>query len=222
MQTKTKSLNRVTLLYCLFFVVIAICALMSFNDIIRTSKKDALRLFSQDKGREVSIIYDIPVSTSDSDFNIGISNDEDGVDRVNARASRLDVEVVSKDSLRYSGLTMALSVIIFLSYLAIFVFLFLMITSLRGSIKRDDNTFSKRVIIMIRAIAVMLIAASLISSLIVYLESASVASMLAGSGYKVASFQLNLQELIAGIMIFVIAEVFSIGNKIGEEHKYTI
>lgn len=223
MQKKKKSLGRVTLLYCLFFGIVAICALMSFSEIIRTGQKDAMRIAANTSGQEVSMIYDLPIATSESDFNISLETNKADNTEVNARASRLDVEVASDRSIISSGMRFSIAALMFLAYLAIFVLMLLIINSLRRSIKHDDNTFSKQVIMMTRGIGILLIMASLLSSLAMFIECSVVSRIVDDPSLKIdTSFQFNMQELVSGIMIFVIAEVFSIGNRISEEQKYTI
>ena len=102
-----------------------------------------------------------------------------------------------------------------LLYLAIIVLMFVIIHSLRRSI-REERTLDKRNVWYLRAIGMLTIVTELISD-------SRAAELLAGSGYTVdAGFHVSYAMIIMGILILFAAEVFAIGQNLSEEQKLTI
>ena len=98
----------------------------------------------------------------------------------------------------------------------------MILASLRRSI-RTDTGFQRSNVVRTRLIGVLLIAASLLFSLSSWIECRAVASYFAGSQYALnTSFPFDFTEIITGVLILVMAEVFVIGNSLSEEQKLTI
>lgn len=231
MQNKKKTIRRLTVLYVLFFIVIATSIVLSFNatafnEGFMTGMSDAQRMF-EDKGagNKVSIFYDMRPSTGYMDFNMPIFESADSSIAIKARPSRIDVEAISPgmaNHFRGTGLAMFFSILSLLTYGAIFIIIFLILTSLRKSIRTDD-VFDRSNIVMTRVIAVLLIVGSLLFSFASWIECRSIAPFFEGSGYAInTSFPFNFSELIMGIIVLFVAEVFAIGTSLSEEQKLTI
>ena len=76
---------------------------------------------------------------------------------------------------------------------------------------------------LLQAIGILLIAASLLFSLMSWLEARAAAPYFAGSPYAInTAFPFNFGEIIMGVLIFIIAEIFSISSTLSEEQKLTI
>lgn len=228
MQPKKRSLRRITALYIIFFVVIAISLVRTFasqfaSDDFNTSWNDALRVASGD-GRFYEILYDMPTATSRMDFDIPIFADEVSGISLKARPSVLDVKLESNNAAgvnTYSG-SFFVYTLGMLCYAGIFVIIFIILGSLRKSI-RKENLFHKSSIMLVRAIGILLIAASLIFSLVGYLEARSIAPYFAESGLQIyTSFPFDFTQLITGVLVFIIAEIFAIATSLSEEQKLTI
>ena len=90
-----------------------------------------------------------------------------------------------------------------LLYLAIIVLMFVIIHSLRRSI-REERTLDKRNVWYLRAIGMLTIVTELISDTVD------------------AGFHVSYAMIIMGILILFAAEVFAIGQNLSEEQKLTI
>lgn len=230
MTSRKVILRRITALYVIFFAVIAFSVVRTVSQFsgedFNTGRNDAIRLFATqtDASERVDILYELRTTTSTMDFEIPIHLDTIAGPDIYARPASLDVKAVSstagKGPIRsYNTFYGLLGMVI---YAAIFVILFIIIASLRRSLRRDE-ALRKSNIALTRAIGIMLIAASLLFSLMNWLEACDVAPYFAGTDYRInTSFQFNFNEIIMGVLIFIIAEVFSISSMIGEEQKLTI
>ena len=231
MKSQKTILRRLVALYVIFFVVIVVSLVRTFSrfsgEAFNTGRNDVWRMLDEKTDRNVDLIYDLPTSTSILDFDIPIYNDPNGNIIINARPSKLDVEVscpVNQNprSLKLHSYSTLLGFLATAVYFTVFVILFIIIGSLRRSI-RSNNVFSRRNIALTRAIAIMIIAASLLFSLVAWLEIRSVSQYFALGTYPLnTAFPFDFGEIIMGVLIFVIAEIFSIGYSISEEHKLTI
>lgn len=129
---------------------------------------------------------------------------------------------VSLGGFAFNSYSITYGILAMLIYAAIFVILFVIIGSLRKSIRNDD-VFRKSNIALTRAIGILLIAASLLFSLMSWLEARAAAPYFAGSPYAInTAFPFNFGEIIMGVLIFIIAEIFSISSSLSEEQKLTI
>ena len=116
----------------------------------------------------------------------------------------------------------ALVMLVPLLYLGIIVLMFVIIHSLRRSI-REERTLDKRNVWYLRTIGLLTILAELISDTVNWAMNSRAAELLAGSGYTVnTGFHISYAMIIMGILILFAAEVFAIGQNLSEEQKYTI
>lgn len=231
MKPKKIILRRITTLYVIFFVVIGFSLVRTLSQFsgeeFNTGINDAQRVFSDaDAGRRCEIIYDIRTATSSMDFNMPIYADSVSRTAIYTRPAALDVELSrpegTEGAFPHNSMNMVYGLLGTVIYLAIFIILFIVIGSLRKSIRHDD-AFPKSNIALTRAIGILLIVASLVFSLISWLEAKAIAPYFEGSAYQInTSFPFNFSEIIVGILIFVIAEVFAIGTSMSEEQKLTI
>jgi hypothetical protein len=229
MMTKKQTLRRLTLLYVIFFAVIAISLVLSFDSSFsegfNTGYNDARRLVDNGISRDkFQIVYNLAGKTSDMDFDIPVYASGDGSLAINARPSMIDIEAVSRDGNAIGGIscTLVFGILSGLTYTAIFVVIFVILSSLRKSIRTGD-VFNRSNILRTRLTGILLIGASLLMSLAAWLESRALAPYFEGSSLGInTSFQFNFTEIIIGVLIFVVAEVFAIGSSISEEQKLTI
>ncbi|HIW97798.1 MAG TPA: DUF2975 domain-containing protein [Candidatus Tidjanibacter gallistercoris] len=234
MKSKKIILRRITTLYVVFFVVIVFGIIQTVSrfsgEDFNTGRNDARRMVAAEKmedGRNVELLYELRVATSTTDFDIPIyRNDADNV-TLRARPALLDLVAVMPDGVSLGGFafnsySITYGILAMLIYAAIFVILFVIIGSLRKSIRNDD-VFRKSNIALTRAIGILLIAASLLFSLMSWLEARAAAPYFAGSPYAInTAFPFNFGEIIMGVLIFIIAEIFSISSSLSEEQKLTI
>ena len=213
MKSKKTILRRITTLYVVFFVVIAFGIVRTVSrfsgEDFNTGRNDARRMVAAARmadGRNVELMYDLRVATSTTGFDIPIYRNAADSVTMYARPSLLDLEAVMP-----AGSSSGTSA--FNSFI---------IGSLRKSIRNDD-VFRKSNIALTRAIGILLIAASLLFSLMSWLEARAAAPYFAGSPYAInTAFPFNFGEIIMGVLIFIIAEIFSISSTLSEEQKLTI
>ena len=121
-----------------------------------------------------------------------------------------------------SGWLYALVLLGPLFYAVIIVLMFMIIHSLRRSI-REERTLDRRNVWYLRSIGLLTIAAELIGSAVDWVMSRRAAELLAGNGYAVdTGFHVSYSMVIMGILILFAAEVFAIGQNLSEEQKLTI
>ncbi len=107
-------------------------------------------------------------------------------------------------------------------YLATIVLMFLIINSLRRSI-RDERPLDERNVWRLRSIGILVIAAELIQNLTFWYMARRAAMLLEGSVYKVdTSLHVSYSMIIMGIIVIFAAEVFAIGRNLSEEQRLTI
>ena len=228
MKSKKTILRRITTLYVVFFVVIAFGIVRTVSrfsgEDFNTGRNDARRMVA---GRNVELMYDLRVATSTTGFDIPIYRNAADSVTMYARPSLLDLEAVmpagsSSGTSAFNSYSIVYGLLAMMTYAAIFVILFVIIGSLRKSIRNDD-VFRKSNIALTRAIGILLIAASLLFSLMSWLEARAAAPYFAGSPYAInTAFPFNFGEIIMGVLIFIIAEIFSISSTLSEEQKLTI
>jgi hypothetical protein len=125
-------------------------------------------------------------------------------------------------SLGGSGWIYASVMLALLAYLTIIALMFLIINSVRRSI-REERTLDKRNVWYLRAIGGLAIATELMDGVVVWTMNRRAAELLAGSQYTVdTAFHLSYSTIIIGILIIFAAEVFAIGQNLSEEQKLTI
>ena len=231
MKSQKTILHRLVALYVIFFVVIAVSLVRTFSrfsgEAFHTGRNDVWRMLYDNNDRKVDLLYDLPTATSTLGFDTSLySGDQDNVS-INVRPSRLDLEVAypfenSSGNFSLHSYALLLGLTATIVYFAVFVILFIILGSLRKSIRSND-VFSRRNIALTRTIALLLIIASLMFSLESWLEIRSVASLLAQSNFPLnTAFPFDFSEIIMGVLIFVLAEIFSIGSSLSEEQKLTI
>lgn len=223
-------LRRLTVLYMVFFAVIALSLLRTFTsrfagEDFNTGWNDARRMVANpypDDPR-VEIMYELRTATSDVGFDTEVYSSPDGDTRINARPSTLDIEAVTSagEGIGFGG-SMIFVVLVAACYVAIFVIIFVMLGSLRRSFRRDDP-FRRRSVALTRVIGALLIVSSLLISTMTWLDARAVAPYFEETGFAInTSFPYDFAQIITGVLIFVIAEIFSIGSSISEEQKLTI
>ncbi len=226
MGAKSTSQRRITTLYAILLLVLGIgvfSVIDYFGDGLKASYNDAIKVRSSEtEGKSTEIIYEIPITSEDMTFDMPIY---DGVGvAISGRPSALDLEVTTTAGNEIKGLGGSKSFLIVSGfiYIAVFVFILMILTSLRSSVKRGE-LMKKHTVARTRVIAALLICASLSYSFSRYLENRAVADFLSDNGFSISViFPFDFLQIGTGIVIFVIAEVFAIGYKLSEEQRLTI
>lgn len=109
-----------------------------------------------------------------------------------------------------------------LAYIAVIVLMFLIIHSIRRSI-REERTLDRRNVWFLRTIGFLTIFAELSTDFTAWCMKSRAAELLAGTDIGVdTTFTVSYSTIIMGILIIFTAEVFAVGQNLSEEQKLTI
>ena len=237
MQNKKPLLQRLLVIYITFFIVlvasIAHGVLPNFsrgaaegmelgNDIAEKWKSGIPRMIymlgdirvtgQPEEAIQIAAATGVEISASVRQLGLVVEQDAPGVSPL-ALAFR---------SVGGSAWIYVLVMLCPLLYLAIIVLMFMIIHSLRRSI-REERTLDKRNVWYLRAIGMLTIVTELIKDLVDWVMNSRAAELLAESGYTVdTGFHVSYAMIIMGILILFAAEVFAIGQNLSEEQKLTI
>ncbi|MCM1029887.1 MAG: DUF2975 domain-containing protein [Oscillibacter sp.] len=225
MQHKSKILLRLNILYGIFLILLFVSIeSLFFSRDFQAGLQEGLRQSMEanlpdnaktDMYPEIALEripgkYETPV-TCPTDTNISIS----------VRATKIDAIIKGNHSPSRSAITsLALTLSVF-CYVIIVVILSLILHSLRKSIKRG-NVFNRDNIKLIRAIAILIILSSLLNSLGSYLGTRQIIQLFAGTDWHPVWNGMDYKEIILGLVILVIGEIFAVGYDLSEEQKLTI
>lgn len=237
MQNKKSLLQRLLVIYITFFIVLVASIAHGFvpsfskgysegtqigNDIVKNLQSGTPRM--------IYMLGNVPLRSSEP---VGLENAGEQVHSVVVRASKLnlmveqDVPEASVIGLAFSSIGgspwfYAMIMAGLLSFMAIIVLMFLIIHSLRRSI-REERALDKRNVWLLRTIGLLTIFTELMQDFVNWRMARRAAELLGESSYQVeTSFQITYPMIIMGILILFAAEVFAIGQNLSEEQKLTI
>lgn len=238
MQNKKSLLQRLLVIYITFFIVLAVSIAHSFlpnfskgYDAGTALGKNIAESWESGTPRSIYILGDVSLRNEPAFEAEGLPSG-DGL-TVKAAVKSLDLTVEQEapgasalglafGSIGGSPWIYALLLLSSLSYVAIIVLMFLIIHSLRKSI-RDERTLDKRNVWYLRAIGILTILSELCRDVAGWWMDSRAAGLLEGSGLGVdTGFTVSYSNIIMGILILFAAEVFAIGQNLSEEQKLTI
>lgn len=227
-------LKRVRVLYwVLFTFIIAIVAANIYAFASGFSHGVAMGVKNMEKGYGAESVFDYDVHNGARylDFPIIVAAAPDSSVVMSAKVHSYDIITQGKPGTElYTPGKTASSVLTFtwlFCYIAIFILLFNVLGSIKNSLKRN-TVFSRRIIGYTRWIGALLIAASLMMEAATYLSHMHTADMVEKIGVAPAvelsyAFSVSsVTEIITGVMVLFLAEVFAIGYDMTEEQKLTI
>lgn len=242
MDFKNALQRRILALYIAFFVaIVASCCIGTFGSDFAKGLRDGYRIGDQianeqAEGNEaywIEFLYDLPSAEVEMSTTLDSPTLPDGV-RLKARINRLDLMLENNNptldksdwesltSLTGSPVVFACTWLVVICNIVIVVMMFLIIRSLRRSI-RGESVFDRKNFIRTRIIGALLIVCSLLNALGRYLTIKGAAKLLEGSAIALdTSFSINFWDVLMGIMILLIAEAFAIGYDMTQEQKLTI
>lgn len=242
MNTKNALQRRILVLYIAFFTAIfaSFCfgtlgsgLAKGFRDGFRVSNQIVNEQAEGNSNYWVGVYYDLPSADSDIDIDLSSPTLPDGT-KLKARINSVDLMVENNnttlDGSLWKGLTSLMgtpaifisSWLLVIGYAVIVVMMFLIIRSLRRSI-RSESVFDRKNFVRTRAIGILLIICSLLNALISYLTVKEAARMLNNSCLALnTSFSVDFWDILMGILILMIAEAFTIGYDMSQEQKLTI
>ncbi|WP_251623720.1 DUF2975 domain-containing protein [Odoribacter lunatus] len=163
----------------------------------------------------------IPLERKAGKYQIPVNCQVDSNILISTRITEIDAMIKGAYSPLYSTLKDLLQTLGVLCYLIIVIILTLILSSIRKSIKKG-NIFSRNNIKLIRTIAILIISSSLLITLGRYLEIQQMTQLLAGTEWKPVWDGINYKEIILGLIILIIGEIFVFGYDLKEEQKLTI
>lgn len=238
MDRKKTLRNRITALYIAFFMAIAASFVFgTFGSSFSKGFNDGQRIgteltnnYMNKTPKSMQLYVDLPTVGSEMDMPIEDLDLPEGTE-VKARVNKIDVMVVcdSEKSLWSMVMTAAGMPIItvcgwllIFGYIAVFVLIYLIIASLRRSIS-SESVFDRKNILRTRILGTIVICIPIIKAIVRYSVVRSVDSILAGSSIALdTSLHIDFWNVIMGIMILFIAEVFAIGYDMTQDQKLTI
>lgn len=233
MRTKKTQLKRLLAIYTVFLLLLLAGALHGSVDFAR-GFSDGMEMadrLEHDKGNCYEYFaVNVPVYTKFAPLEAG--QPADTLCQLNSRVEQISLlvrkashdpapQVVFRMFADNGYLYLAMMLIAF-SKLAIFILMGLIINSLRKSI-RDERTLDRHNILYTRIIGVVLICAELLNGVFEWCQRTEAARLLEGSTWMVdTSFPLSYWNLVMGVLVIFMAEVFAIGTRLSEEQKFTI
>lgn len=229
MRQKNKYIRRLWGIYALFFGVVISCIALFVFDVISADDYFAFEKLNEKLSREklsavvVSDIYNLQESTG-HDFIV--ENRQDSTLLINAHVDRFDISLASRDKAQLDSplvtLNLVLQYVTVVMLFAIFVFVFLSLSSFYKSIKAG-KIFRKRNIRYLRIIGILLILMSLSIDFIAYLDRQYVEMFLANTDLLVETgFSIHFTRILFGLLIIFVAEIFNIGKQMQDDQELTI
>lgn len=235
-MNRTSYLRRLLAIYIALFAVLIVSFVAEVIPGMTQGVKEGTEL-----GSELAEVYDSPDPRSIYMlWNIPIRQSESlAIDNPNAEReitgfiSNLTMQVKEPSSERTpmqlafaaignSPWIYALMILSAMAYPAIVVLMFLIIRSVRHSI-REQQPLGNANAILLRTIALLTILSEIFNSIGSWLMVRRASEVLVGTAYTVdTTFQLNYGVLVMGILLLFAAEVFKIGRDLGEEQRLTI
>lgn len=238
MQNKKSLLQRLLVIYITFFIVLIASIAHSFvPDFSKGYSQgtamgnDIVKSWTSGTPRMIYMLGDVPVDTQKEYPVEGLSDAsgrkiqafvKDVELKVEQDAPGISVMGLAFRSIGGSAWLYLLTILGTLSYVAIIVLMFVIIHSLRRSI-REEAELSKRNVWALRAIGLLTIFSELCHDIVGWVMSRKAAELLAGSDLVIESaLRISYSNIIMGILILFAAEVFAIGQNLSEEQKLTI
>lgn len=235
MQNKKTLLQRLLVIYITFFIVLLASIAHGFLPEFSRGYSEGTRMgndivknWASGKPRMIYTLGSIPVRCEVSevehpDTSVSVRTSVSALDiTVEQNAPDISVMGLAFSSLGGSPWIYLLVMLNQCFFLAIIVLMFLIIHSLRRSI-REERTLDKRNVWFLRIIGLLTILIELFRDTVNWYMADRADKLLTGSGYTVdAGFHISYATIIMGILILFAAEVFAIGQNLSEEQKLTI
>lgn len=231
MTTKKSQLRRLLAIYTLFVLLLLGSMAHSYADFVRGFRDgvESSSSWVMSGSYYKYLLLDIPVY---SEFNLIEDTPDDTDCKVESMIQRVNLAVQKPSrenpiklafrSLGDSGFLYLGILVLPLAKISIFVLMGIIFISLRRSV-REELPLNRRNILYTRLIGFILIAAEVLEGAIGWSMRTTAAEVLQGSSLTVdVSFPLSYWNLLMGVLMLFIAEVFAIGTRLGEEQKLTI
>lgn len=222
MNHKSKIILRLNILFGVFFAMTLILFLSTiFSNNFQEGFKEGFH--DGQKGTVANKILGVTMPRNANMYNIPVYANQDSTLIVTGRTGSMDFCLSGPEVNNQSALILNIMLMFLFTFctLAILVLILLMILSLRHCVK-SGNVFSRDNIKFIRAIAIVLIARSLIQNGVEYLQTSTISEILKNTSWQLAGWEFHSYDIYTGVLILIIAEIFAIGYDITEDQKLTI
>lgn len=239
MQNKKSLLQRMLAIYITFFVVLAAGLAHSLwpnfsRGYVEGSVlgQDIARNWASGTPREIFILGEVPLAEKIV-FPGGPADSVSGtrviptVQHLNLTIDRPAEAGANPMGLAFSSIGGSpwfylLTMLQAAAYIAVIVLMFLIIHSIRRSIK-EERTLARHNVWYLRSIGFLTIFAELSNDFTGWCMSKRAAELLAGTSIAVdTTFTVSYTTIIMGILILFTAEVCALGQNLSEEQKLTI
>lgn len=239
MQNKKSLLQRMLVIYITFFVVLAAGLAHSlwpnfsrgYNE-GATMGQDIVQNWAKGSPREIFMLGEVPLAHKVSFPIQGLDTLSDIRVNPSVRQVNLVVDIPADRNANPMKLAFSavggspwlylLTMLELLAYIAIVVLMFIIIHSIRRSIK-EERTLDSRNAWYLRIIGFLTIFAELSTDFTSWCMKTRAAELLAGTSIEVdTTFSVSYPTIVMGILILFTAEVFAIGQNLSEEQKLTI
>lgn len=236
-MNKKNYLRRLMAIYIAFFAVLLISFVLDVVPNFQRGIDEGIEMgtelsevIDEPKPRSIYMLWNIPIRRSEP-IEIA-SNDPERtikgyISTLSCEVSeplneKRDVMQIAFAAIGNSPWIYALMILSALIFPVIIVLMFLIIRSVRNSI-REERPLGAANAVLLRSIALLTIASELFGEVGMWLMSRRAAEVLAGTGYTVdAAFHFDYSVLVMGILLLFAAEVFKIGRDMSEEQRLTI
>lgn len=234
---KSSYLRRLLMIYIGFFALLACSFLFDFLPSLSQGLSNGIELgneineaYQDEEPKQFYMLLNIPLSGSEgveltpvtANTQITAYPTTIALEVTEPVAADQGVNQIAFAAIGNSPLTYILMIGSALCFPIIVVLMFLIIRSVRRSI-REEEPLAKRNALLLRAIALLTILSELLGKLGLWQMAKRAAVLLAESDYTVnTTFHLNYGILLMGLLLLFSAEIFVIGRDLGEEQKLTI
>ncbi|MDR2937209.1 MAG: DUF2975 domain-containing protein [Rikenellaceae bacterium] len=226
MKSQSKILKRIDALYIIFFLIVSVSLVVGLTGIdFRAGFNEGFEHGMPGK-QMLSPFVELKNDISVTGYNIPVYTNADGSVVGMARTNTIDLRLEGPGTARLSPVAstwgMMIMTLAMLLYLGVFVVMLVILVELRKS-ARTNNVFSRNAITLTRMIGAMLITASILGDTGNYIRNNYAARFFEGSDFVIANgFPITFKEIIMGVVVLFIAEIFAIGYDLTEEQKLTI
>ena len=228
-QKKKKLVRMMWLLYGTFTVIVLLILALFMMDFIDAADNHDLANFAE-KQRSLDLVTvcstDLRNGANEYDFNIPISCSADSSIILNGRVNEYDISIASCDESKLDS-PYATAAIVFQNISVIVtillpIFIFILLYLFYKSI-RKERLFSKKNIRWLTVVGIAVIVKALAMDFSIYFETQYVLQYLTDTSVNInGQLRIHYVNILFGLFLIFIAEIFKIASDIQKEQDLTI
>lgn len=228
-REKKKLVRIMWLLYGTFTVIMLLLIALFMMDFIDTADNHNLDKFKE-RQRSLDLVTvcstDLRNADNEYDFNIPISGSADSSIILNARVNEYDISIAARDENKLES-PYAIAAIVFQNISVVItvlvpIFIFILLYLFFKSIKKD-RLFSKKNIRWLTVVGIAVIVKALAMDFSIYFETQYVLQYLTDTSVNInGRFHIHYVNILFGLFLIFIAEIFKIASDIQKEQDLTI